>query len=292
MIRAIWFGLVLLSVTVCAEALVDAELDESPQYPAVVVMLAGESKRCSATKIATRRFLTAAHCVADLSTGTPASAFAVDHPIRVSNAIIPAQRDFVLLHVERVDLHPEFERALERFQAYKEKITNGYREEHQGHELEQRIRNIESYNYFTSHYPDLSVVSVRESTPGIPIAGIDFKPLMAQDTVRLVGYGCEGGGTPPISKHGRRHWGETQVIRVDPINFYTFAHQMRHGAPSLCPGDSGGPVMRAGKIVGVHGMAIGFSDQLGAHSNMSVNLIRYETWLLHVLRTADDITTI
>ncbi len=273
--------LVPLLIAIRAEALVAARLDDPPRYAAVVVMLVGEGKLCSATKIGTYRFLTAAHCVADTSTGAVASAFAVGRPIQVSNAVAPARRDFLLLHLERADLHPDFKLALEHFYEYKEKLITGYRERYKGVDLELRIRKIESDNRFTSSHPDLAVVTVRERTPGIPNAEIDFEPLTAEDQVNLVGYGCEAGqDVAPVSKYGRRRWGETRVIRIDPVNFYTFAHQMRTGAPSLCPGDSGGPVMREGKVVGVHGTVYGLSDKLGARSNMSVNLTDYKDWPL------------
>lgn len=263
------------------EAIIAAKLDDPPQYAAVVVMRVGNYGHCSATKIAARRFLTAAHCVADTSTGTVASTFAAGRPIQVSNVVTPAIRDFVLLHVERTDLHPDFEQALEVFHAYKEKIINKYREHYKGVDLDLRIRKIESDNHLTARNPDLAVVSVRELTPGIPIAKIDFAPLTVEEPVQLVGYGCEAGRNVPLaSKYGRRRWGETRVIRIDPVNFYTFAHQMLPGAPSLCFGDSGGPVMRAGKVVGVHGAVYGFYDKIGARSNMSVNLRAYESWRL------------
>lgn len=275
------FALMFLLLATMAEAvaLIAAKLDDPPQYAAVVVMLVGDSGRCSATKIAARRFLTAAHCVADTRTGMVANVFATGRVIQVSNAVIPEQGDFAFLHVERADMHPDFVQVLERFHTYKEGIINEYREHHKGADLEQRIRKIETDNHITGRYPDLAVVTVRESTPGIPIADIDFSPLADEETVHLVGYGCETGrNEPPVSKHGRRRWGETKVIRIDPVNFYTFAHQMRPGAPSLCPGDSGGPVMRAGKVVGVHGTAYGLTGKSGARSNMSVNLGGYKAW--------------
>lgn len=270
--------LVLLAVAVQVEALIAARLDDPPQYAAVVVMLM-DVGRCSATKIAARRFLTAAHCVTDSSIGTVADGFAAGSQIQVSNAVTPAQRDFVHLHVARTDLHPEFKRALERFHAYKEKIINGYRRDYDGVDLEVRIRAIERDNHFMARHPDLAVVTVREITPGIPIAGIDFSPLSAEEPVRLVGYGCEAGSAvSSVSRYGRRRWGETQIIRIDPVNFYTFAHQMRLGTPSLCPGDSGGPVMRMGKVVGVHGTVYGLSKKTGAYSNMSVSISGYQDW--------------
>jgi hypothetical protein len=273
----------LIVVTTKVEALISARLDDPPQYPAVVVMLIGDSGRCSATKIAARQFLTAAHCVADFSTGTISDNLAEGQPIRVSNAVTPTQGDFVHLHVKQASLHPDFEQTLKRFHAYKETIINEYRKHHEGVELERRIRRIEADNHIEARNPDLAVVSVDELTPRIPIASIDFAPLKAGESVHLVGFGCEvGPDALAESKYGRRHWGETRVIRIDAVNFYTFAHKMRSGAPSICPGDSGGPVMRAGKIVGVHGTAYGLSENLGANSNMSVNLRAYKTWsLLH-----------
>ena len=271
----------VLGVVMPVEAIIAAKLDDPPQYAAVVVMIMGNSGQCSATKIAARRFLTAAHCVADMLTGTVASTFATGRSIQISNAVTPGVRDFVFLHIKHTDLHPDFELALERFHEYKEKIINKYREHYKGGYLEQRIRWIESNNHFTARNPDLAVVSVRELTPRIPIAKIDFAPLTAKDIVHLVGYGCEADrNVSLVSKYARRRWGETRVIRVDPVNFYTFAHQLLPGAPSLCSGDSGGPVMRAGKVVGVHGTVYGLSDKIGARSNMSVNLHAYEAWPL------------
>jgi hypothetical protein len=273
--------LLLLLIAARSEALIAAKLDDPPQYAAVVVMLAGDSRRCSATKIAVRRFLTAAHCVADTSTGTVAGAFAVGSVFQVSNAVTPAQSDFVFLHVERASLHPDFQQALERFYAYKENIIDKFREHYNGAHLDVRIRTIEADNHITARNPDLAVVTVRERTPEIPIARIDFTPLKPEDPVHLVGYGCEAvRNEQSASTYGRRRWGETRVIRIDPVNFYTYAHQMLLGAPSLCPGDSGGAVMRAGKVVGVHGTVYGLSEKLGARSNMSVNLQGYKPWPL------------
>jgi hypothetical protein len=269
----------LLATIAETKALIAAKLDDPPRYDAAVAMVAGGARRCSATKIAEKRFLTAAHCLADTSTGTLASAFATGRKIEVSNAVIPRQSDFVILHVERADMHPDFVQVLERFHSYKEKIINEYRNQYEGADLEQRIRRIEADNHITGRYPDLAVVTVRESTPGIPIADIDFAPLTAEESVHLVGYGCEISQYElPASEHGRRRWGETRVIRIDPVNFYTFAHRIRPGSPSLCPGDSGGPVMRTGKVVGVNGTAYGLNGKLGARSNMSVNLGGYKAW--------------
>ncbi len=267
-----------------ALALIDAKLDDARRYEAVVVLVAGISRRCTATKIAPRRFLTAAHCVANTSRGRIDQTFASGSKIYISNVLAPAAPgDFQQLHVAQTYLPPEFEQALKRLFTYQQKLIGQYREKFTGTELERRVRYVQSQNHFTSHIPDLAIVVVRERTVKIPLAQIDFGPLTTDEPVRLIGYGCEHfdarqgrGEVPPLS---RRKWGETRVIRVDPVNFYTFAHRMRPGAPSLCPGDSGGPVMRAGKVIGVHGTVYGLAREHGARSNMSVNLRTVQSWL-------------
>jgi hypothetical protein len=270
-----------------ASALIDAALDDARRYKSVVVLVAGGSRRCTATKIAPRRFLTAAHCVANTSKGAIDQTFAAGSKIHVSNALAPASAaDFVRLHVEQAHLPPEYKLALKRLFAYQENLIRQYREKYSGTELKKRMRHVQSQNHVTSRIPDLAIVEVREHSAKIPFTRIDFTALAADEPVRLVGYGCErfdkrraNSKASPLRPMSRRKWGETLVIRVDPVNFYTFAHRMRRGAPSLCPGDSGGPVMRAGKVVGVHGTVYGLARTHGARSNMSVNLRSMQPWL-------------
>jgi Trypsin len=68
------------------------------------------------------------------------------------------------------------------------------------------------------------------------------------------------------------------VIRADAVNFYTFAADLRPGSPTTCPGDSGGPVLKDGQVVGVHGSVYGLSARDAARSNMSVNLHPLAGW--------------
>jgi hypothetical protein len=80
------------------------------------------------------------------------------------------------------------------------------------------------------------------------------------------------------SAFGDRRWAESQVTRVDVINFHSYARRVRADAPTLCPGDSGGPVMYKGKVVGVHGAAFGLDTGGGARSNMAANLMELKRW--------------
>lgn len=65
---------------------------------------------------------------------------------------------------------------------------------------------------------------------------------------------------------------------VDPVNFFSYAALMQSGAPSLCPGDSGGPVIRDGRVAGLHGTVYGVGLADGAHTNISVNLHGLRHW--------------
>jgi S1-C subfamily serine protease len=75
-----------------------------------------------------------------------------------------------------------------------------------------------------------------------------------------------------------RRSGRSRVIRVDAVNFYTDAGQRAAHAPSLCPGDSGGPVLHQGRVVGVHTVVFGLNRRHGARSNMAVNLAPLADW--------------
>ena len=260
-----------------APALIGGQIDSDERYRSVVSLIGGSSIRCSGTKIAKRSFLTAAHCVTDTSTGGTAKGFLTGQDILVSNLVQPRGRsDYARLKVESIRLDPRYQLALERFFKYKAERIRDYQKRYSGQDLEQRVRVLEANNHFTAGYPDIAIITVLEETAAIPAAKVDCHALSTEESVQLVGYGIEGfagaHSAHPAGFIARRKWGETQVIRVDATNFYTYAHQMRAGSPSLAPGDSGGPVMREGRIVGINGTVYGLHRVEAARSNMSVNL--------------------
>ncbi|AFL73200.1 trypsin-like peptidase domain-containing protein [Thiocystis violascens] len=269
--------LALSAIPLPATALLGGEVDAREDFSAVVALTLGETPHCSATKIAPDAFLTAAHCVADMRAGTLDAAFQPGRRIFVSNRTEPMTReDFIGLTLRKTQIHPRYREALQRFFAYREEKVRDYRARYTGEELARRIRLIEASHHFTSRFPDVAILFVREPTASIPLARVDCAPLLPGDAVQLVGYGYESLKNIALArqKHpfGRRHWGTTEVIRVDPVNFYTYGGLMRAGEPSLSPGDSGGPVLRSGRVVGVNGTVYGLSRLDAARSNMSVNL--------------------
>ena len=260
-----------------ASALIGGQVDFDERYQSVVSLVSSGSIRCSATKVAERDFLTAAHCVSDTGTGGPAEGFLPGDSILVSNLTQPGGRaDYKPLRIESVRLHRGYRRALERFFRYKEERISAFRERYSGQDLDRPVRTLEADNHFTARFPDIAIIRVLDETPEIPAASIDCRPLSAEDPVHLVGYGIEGFTHDPpgglAAYIGRRKWGESWVIRVDAVNFYTYAHLKRAGSPSLAPGDSGGPVMREGRVVGVNGTVYGLSRIEAARSNMAVKL--------------------
>ncbi len=275
-------GLLLLG-THPANGLEGARPDTDQRYAAVVVLMAGPVDQCSATKIGARRFLTAAHCVVDTGSGELHPAFRADGSIAISNAAAPrAAEDFITAIVHHTRLAPAFRQGMERFIAFKRKRVAAFKEQFAGTELLRRIAKMEAKHHFTARYPDAAVVQIDRATPSIPTASIDLDALAAEQTVTLVGYGCahlaDRQDEQQRQPFGRRRWARTQVIRVDAVNFYSYAEHLRADAPSLCPGDSGGPVLRDDKVVGVHGTVYGIGAAGGAHSNMSVNLHALRTW--------------
>lgn len=256
-------------------ALIGGEVDNDELYAAVVLLNAGPRDLCSATKINTHQFLTAAHCVIDGTSATLKAAFKAGGRIAVSHTGAPhGSKDFTQLEVQDTLLPPTYLKALRRFAAYKAERIAALSKIFSGDQLKLREHAIQIRHQFSARFPDLAIIRVRTSTEQIPILPLDLEPVQRGDPVILVGFGCEHSPhyNRPSSVYGRRTWGRTEVIRADTVNFYSFARLMRADHPSLCPGDSGGPVMRNGRVVGVNGTVYGLGPADAARSNMSVNL--------------------
>lgn len=269
----------LLALVPPAAALIGGSLDTGERFGFVVALAAGD-RRCTAAKIGPRTFLTAAHCVIDVPSGGFAPAFQPGGRVLVSNRSVPGAADYQSLAVTRTLLPPAFAVAFARLHDYQETQIADYQSRYVGEDLTRRVRHLQAQSRISDRFPDVALVRVGTDTPAIPVVAVDRGPLPAGAAVLLVGYGCErlarpGAGDPVTP---RRTWGETRVIRVDPVNFYSFAAGLRSGTPSLCPGDSGGPVLRGGRVVGVHGTVWGLAARGPARSNMSVNLRSLADW--------------
>jgi hypothetical protein len=264
-------------------ALIGGEPDSQARFGSTVALKIAPDRRCTATKIGPRGFLTAAHCVVDIPTGALTPAARPGGRIALSNLAEPAaDSDYRTLRVAETRVADAFASALGRLHAYQESRIADFRARYAGEDLTRRVRRIYAESNLGPRFPDLAIVRVADDTPEIPAAPVDLRALARATDVILVGYGCERVSDLAAGRRGtaplRRTWGRSQVIRVDAVNFYTFAGDLRPGTPALCPGDSGGPVLANGRVVGVHGTVYGLSPRDTARSNMSVNLNPLAGW--------------
>lgn len=272
-------ALFALAFAAPAAALIGGHPDSDGRFGFVVSLAAGAG-RCSAAKIGPRTFLTAAHCVIDVPGGGLAPAFQAGGEVLISNRTAPGPDDYRRLRVTRTLLPPAFAAALGRLHAYQQSQIADLRSRYTGAALDARVHHLQSQSRISDRFPDAALVRLAEDTPEIASVAVARGPLAAGAAVVLVGYGCEqatdltAGRPVPV----RRSWGESAVIRVDAVNFYSYASQLRLGTPALCPGDSGGPVLHAGRVVGVHGTVWGLGALGSARSNMSVNLNGLADW--------------
>lgn len=276
-------ALLLLVLSGPLPALIGGQPDSADRYGFVVSLRVAPDQRCTATKIGPRSFLTAAHCVIDLRAGTLSRSFQPGGRVLVSNRPeVGGDSDYQPLRVEATQLPQSFVSALNRLHAYQEARIAEFRARYSGQDLARRIRQIYAESHITARFPDLAIVRVNNETRSIPAASVDLRSLVRGAEVVLVGYGCERVSDLAEGRRGsapvRRSWGRSRVIRVDTVNFYTFAGDLRPGSPTTCPGDSGGPILKDDQVAGVHGAVYGLSARDSARSNMSVNLHPLAGW--------------
>jgi hypothetical protein len=287
--------LLLLLGTGEAAAIMGGAPDTDARFAAVVLVLTGEGF-CTATKIGPQHLLTAAHCTLDTASSALHPPFTAGGRLHISNALHPqGSADLRPVRVRRTQIAPAFRAGLKRLQAFKRERIAALRAQIDDPGLVQRLRGRGADHHFTARFPDAAVIELDTPTPAVPTLGIDLGPLAPDERVTLVGYGCADaqaapdgpGDGPRPGALGTRRFAASRVIRADGVNLYSYARHLRTGAPSLCPGDSGGPVLRAGRVVGVHSSVHGYgghAGRRGGHSNRAVRLRALRDWDLLAAR--------
>ena len=263
-----------------ARALRGGGWDSESRYPAVLALRAGNTVLCSAVKIASQTLLTAAHCVLDARTGERRSAFRPGGTVAISNAYRQDGSTAAIVAVVADVLFPKaYEEGLRRFAEYRRRRLAELRAM-PSHLLDRTLdEGLRIRHHFAERYPDIALIRLQTTTPMIPSMSVAFNPVHAGADVELVGFGCASLHVPgSLARSVGRRFGRSRVIRVDAVNFYTEACQASSEAPSLCPGDSGGPVVHQGHVVGVHTVVYGQDRRHGARSNMAVNLSTLSNW--------------
>lgn len=227
---------------------------------------------CTATKIGRNLILTAAHCFD--SDKNPSM-------IGYSTSSKNQDMEFEGLNVSAVYLHPSYNQESEDFGLPESDIA---------------IVKIEPDEQFAT-------LSTRE---------IDLNELKVGEAVELWGHGCQKhvekiDGYFPIKKTGtsvllgkdallKNNFGvATQIIREGSNNIYndnflTLAKGLDSKKPSLCFGDSGGPLIKDGKVVGVNGSFLtNFVNEEGrtknglAYINLHARLSVVSDWLKEIM---------
>lgn len=82
--------------------------------------------------------------------------------------------------------------------------------------------------------------------PDSPVQPLDFSPVAKDDAVTLVGYGYTYGPDPNEQPHGTN----SQLAVTGTVTDSRGRFQVGGGA-IVCKGDSGGPALRDGRLVGI-----------------------------------------
>ncbi len=247
-----------LSVSASSFALINGTLpvDSDPHpFPNTVHIRykSGHAAFCTASRIGSKTFLTAAHCVFDPSTRT-LSRISRGMKIQWTNEANPQtvlgdpDAGWTDATVDDVYINPEVW----------DKCQPG------------------ACDNIYDKAPDVAVIRLLETpelrnSSGVVVspAYVDFTHAATGNSVVMTGYGCESyaGPDPFPAGNARLKYGSTIIVGNDifswfpfwrpseDVTFYSAGNALIPGAPSGCPGDSGGPVYRddgvRNNIVGV-----------------------------------------
>lgn len=112
--------------------------------------------------------------------------------------------------------------------------------------------------YMTPGRSDVAFYNVVEETPAIPVINVNFNELSMDTEVAMVGAGCTRRVEP--QGNGKMRYALTRLISWEALihehslygkiaevtgqsNWITPGYQVSHSNASLCPGDSGGPLL-------------------------------------------------
>jgi hypothetical protein len=249
--------------------------DVAPKETATSVLLV--DNRCTAARIGERHLLLAAHCVLALSSSGRSLLPILDAnykrggKIEVTDSNDVAAARYRELTVVRTHVHPAW---------LSECGASGCAFDHS-------IRGVAP--------PDIAVIETVESPPGT-IATVDTGHVASGDPLMLVGYGCEETLNDPSAPRRLKYAMTEAIDASSSLNgfaqraYFETGGVESEGAASLCPGDSGGPVFRAGsgaRIVGINAYYT-FGDESGIsetnlHTRIGGGTHAVDVWLERVL---------
>ena len=236
-----------------AMAVGGGQVDADDRYAAVVSIEIAGTRRCTATLVARRLLLTAAHGVVDVASGE------LLQPLDTVTLLREAGRG-PNLALQAVHLPDALRGALQRFADYRSRHPR---------------RGDRIGPWFSARFPDVALLRLARPLAGVEPLPLRLAPLPEGAPVVLVGWGC---GPADSQGRGLRRWALARVQRVDGVNLYMLGSLRVPGAPSLCHGDSGGPVLHEGRVAGVAGAVWGWQPGHGARSSMAASLHALRDW--------------
>jgi|GEM_PF-2370291 len=219
----------------------EAELGE---FPGVIQI----NRSCTASLVGKRHILTAGHCVSNLPPGKlPVIRMKKGDKIRIDTGVEEGKSQTTKI-IESVVVHPSFLK------------------------LDLAQNDLGSVT-------DLAVISLQSEFTGVPPVKMDFSAIQVNDSIVMVGFGCESESAGLFGIRGKHKLktGERTVVAVGPLTYSTHRNQGKEEVQG-CQGDSGGPVFsRPGGKLTVKGVN-SFTE--GSSASAFVRLdVGAESWL-------------
>lgn len=229
---------------------------------------------CTASKIGARFILTAAHCVHGKNVKSLGWSNSSKVDLGDENETIYG------LHAKNVHIHPSYEFQKMFGQTYKS--------------TDMAIIEI-----------DTSKGNHIDKFENLPSMELDFNPVLAGEKLQSFGYGCESQGDfdnlvsrkksaevkmLPYNSLSTECAALPSVVNQNASKIYTTqmvsSTLATGGKASLCDGDSGGPTIRNGKIVGVNASYL--IDQTSqteeAYFNLHSRLSEVQGWVRSIVQ--------
>ena len=232
------------------------------------------SGTCTASKISSKYILTAAHCVYGKNVNTIGWSNSGTVDLGNENAAIYG------LYVKKVNIHPSYE-------------------------LYKMLGKSFGSNDIAILEIDTTKGNFLNKFQEIPSLQLDFSPVIPGESLQSYGYGCETVNDLDNSISHKKLADITSLTysslntscsSIDPlINQNASAIYKSQivsstlasgGKSSLCEGDSGGPVLRNGKVVGVNSQYIidQTSEAQEAYLNLHSRLSEVKSWTEGIMR--------
>lgn len=210
------------------DALVGGKAASAGQFPATVYLKSG----CTATKVAPKRLLTAAHCLLDPAT------VSIRFPkgSKISVARDPA-KGYAEFEVAAANVHPTWLKACEDSYCAAASVT----------------ARLDA--------ADVAVLELTTDLDDVPVATVAAAALVAGERVTVLGFGCTSGVLVPDTRDAvSLKYAETRLVpaeravhdgsavlagdvaQVAGIYSLTAGPGAARAKAGLCPGDSGGPL--------------------------------------------------